>query len=84
LTSYADLHFKTEEEYFDKFHYPDADLHKAAHNELRTKVDSFTSRKGDPIAIGFELIYFLERWALIHFKGTDKKLGELIRQNSVK
>lgn len=84
LTSYADHHFKTEEEYFDKFHYPDADLHKAAHNKLRAKVDSFTNRQGDPIAIGFELLYFLERWLLIHFKGTDKKFAEFLKQNGVK
>ncbi len=84
LTSYADHHFKTEEEYFDKFHYPDADLHKAAHNGLRVRVDSFTNRQGDPIAIGFELLYFLERWMLIHFRGIDKKLADLIKQNGVK
>lgn len=84
LTAYGDHHFKTEQEYFDKFHYPDADLHKAAHNELRAKVDSFTNRQGDPIAIGFELLYFLERWLLIHFKGTDKKFAEFLKQNGVK
>lgn len=84
LTAYGDHHFKTEQEYFDKFHYPDAEIHKAAHNELRAKVDSFTNRQGDPIAIGFELLYFLERWLLIHFKGTDKKFAEFLKQNGVK
>ena len=84
LTDYADHHFKTEEEYFDKFHYPDADIHKSAHAELQSKVDGFINRQGDPVAIGFDLLYFLERWLLIHFKGTDKKFAEFLKQNGVK
>jgi hemerythrin len=37
LTDYADHHFKTEEDYFDKLHYPDAEIHKAQKLEILKK-----------------------------------------------
>ena len=84
LTSYADHHFKTEEEYFAKFHYENAEVHMAAHNELRAKVRGFTDRQGDPRALGFDLLYFLEKWLLVHFRGMDKKYVETFKQYGVK
>jgi methyl-accepting chemotaxis protein/hemerythrin len=84
LTDYAELHFKTEEEYFDKFHYPDAEIHKAAHNELRVKVKGFAASHDKPKRLGVELLFFLERWLLVHFRGADTKFAKFLKQNGVK
>ena len=84
VAEYADYHFKTEEKYFDKFKYVDADDHKAAHDKLREKIKSFDSIKGDPIDVGFELLYFMEHWFLIHFKGTDKKFAKVLNEHGIK
>lgn len=83
LTSYAEHHFETEEEYFDKFHYEDAEIHKAAHIELKAKALSFVDRHDNSKALGFDLLYFLERWLLVHFKGADKKFAEFLKQNGL-
>jgi len=84
LMSYADFHFKTEEKYFDKFKYEDADAHKAAHKKLIAEVQTFLNRKDDPVIVGFDLLYFMERWFLIHFKGTDIKFAKTFNQNGLK
>ena len=83
LTDYARHHFQTEEDYFDKFHYIDAEVHKAAHRELMEKVEAFATRHDDPKALGFDLLYFLEKWLLVHFRGMDKKYVETFKQNGV-
>lgn len=85
VTSYADYHFKTEEKYFDKFNYDAADEHKAVHKKMQLKVASFVNKKGsDPIAVGFDLLYFMELWFLIHFKGADKKFAKLFNEHGLK
>jgi len=84
LTDYAEHHFKTEEEYFDKFHYPDAEIHKAAHNELRAKAKGFADRHDNPKKLGLDLLFFLERWLLVHFRGADTKFAKFLKQNGIK
>lgn len=84
LSDYAEHHFKTEEDYFDKLHYPDAEIHKAAHNELRVKVKSFADRHDKPKKLGVDLLFFLERWLLVHFRGADTKFAKFLKQNGVK
>jgi methyl-accepting chemotaxis protein/hemerythrin len=84
LTDYAEHHFKTEEDYFDKFHYPDAEIHKAEHNELRAKVQDFANRHDNPKKLGNDLLFFLEKWLLVHFRGADTKFAKFLKQNGVK
>ena len=83
LTSYAENHFKMEEEYFEKFHYVDAEVHKAAHDLMREKVKAFNNRHDDPKALGFDVLYFMEKWLLIHFKSMDKKYVETFKQHGI-
>ncbi len=80
---YADYHFKVEEDYFKKFGYEEADLHKVAHDDIRAKVKEFLNRKDDPSVVGFDLLYFLERWFLTHMKGTDKKYVDCFRRHGL-
>lgn len=84
LTSYADEHFKLEEEYFDKYNYEDADVHKAAHMELRLKIQELHDKHDNPKELAFELLYFMEKWLLIHFRGMDKKYVETFKQHGLK
>ena len=83
LADYTELHFKTEEDYFEKFNYEGAAEHKVTHDEIRAKVKGFLDKKGDPKAIGFELLYFLERWLFIHLDGKDKKYTECFNQHGL-
>jgi len=83
VTSYAEHHFNTEEEYFEKFHYEDADSHKAIHDDIRSKVKKITDMKVDQRSVGFDLLYLMERWLLLHFKGTDRKYVECFKQHGL-
>ena len=38
LIEYTDVHFKTEEKYFDKFGYPETEAHKKEHSDFVQKV----------------------------------------------
>jgi hemerythrin-like metal-binding protein len=84
LTDYAEHHFKTEEDYFDKLHYPDAEVHKDAHGELMAKVNDFAARHDNPKALGIDLLFFLEKWLLVHFRGMDTKFAKFLKQNDIK
>ena len=41
LTDYTEIHFETEEIYFDKYKFPDAKNHNAEHAEFIQKISEF-------------------------------------------
>jgi len=84
LTSYAEQHFKLEEEYFKKYNYEGADIHTAAHNELRAKIKEFHDKHEDPKTLAFDLLYFMEKWLLVHFRGMDKKYVQSFKEHGLK
>ncbi len=84
LATYADVHFDTEEKYFDEFHYEGSKEHKAVHDDLKLKVLEFLRKKGDPIAIGYELLDFLEDWLINHLDLMDKKYTKCFNQHGLK
>ena len=45
LANYIEAYFKTEEEYFDKFNYPDTSSHKREHREFVEQVSTFKKVK---------------------------------------
>jgi hemerythrin len=83
VVEYANYHFETEEKYLIKFNYADADSHIAAHNNLRLKINDFANKSSDSIESGFDFLYFMEHWFLIHFKGSDAKFAKLFNQNGL-
>ena len=84
LSDYADHHFKTEEKYFDELDYADATAHKAAHHEMMKKINDLADPKMNQKSRGFELLRFLEKWLLVHFRGMDKKYVETLKAHGIK
>lgn len=74
LANYTDYHFKTEEEYFKQYSYPESVKHKKEHDDLRNEVISLKNKldKGEAI-ITIEVMYFLKDWLSKHILGADKK-----------
>lgn len=74
LAAYTDYHFKTEEEYFKKYKYPETLKHKAEHDSLRKEVLILKGKldSGEAI-ITVEVLYFLKDWLSKHILGSDKK-----------
>ena len=85
MIAYAGTHFATEEKYFDRFGYPDADDHKKTHADFVKKVlaakENFEKgRLGLPI----EVMNFLSDWLGQHIKGEDKKYGPFFNAKGLK
>jgi hemerythrin len=74
LKKYGELHFLTEERYFDKFNYPESLEHKKEHNNYRKQILEFnldtTKDKTDVIT---KLMVFLNEWWADHVMRTDKR-----------
>jgi hemerythrin len=85
LISYTATHFKTEENYFERFGYPDADQHKKEHIAFVQKVSDFKDgfEKGK-LSLSIEVMNFLSDWLQNHIKGTDKKYSQFFNGKGLK
>ncbi|MFZ2193048.1 MAG: bacteriohemerythrin [Candidatus Moraniibacteriota bacterium] len=87
LDDYAVLHFKTEEEYFDLFHYELADEHKKEHKKLLKKAREFKKHyQNHPEKIYdilAELFDFLENWLVDHLANQDRKYIDCFKKNGL-
>ena len=74
LFEYINIHFATEEKYFDEFHYPDAKTHKAAHEFFTKSVTEMSKKINTDIhELSLELVAFLEFWLVGHVLVMDKQ-----------
>lgn len=84
LIDYTVYHFKTEEDLFQKYGYPDFNRHKKEHNELAQKATDLKNSfdKSESI-ITIEVMNFLKDWLNNHIIGTDKKYGPFLKSKGV-
>ena len=74
LIEYADFHFATEENYFDKFDYEFKEEHKQKHSELRKKALDFQEKfKKEGAGITLKFLAFLTEWLVDHLETEDHK-----------
>ena len=74
LSSYAAKHFSDEENYMASINYSDLAAHKAIHQRLLNRIDSFSEtydESGERIPEDFFM--FLKIWVTAHIKGIDIK-----------
>jgi hemerythrin len=85
LISYTATHFKTEEDYFNQFGYPETDSHKKEHIAFVQKVSEFKDgfEKGKR-SLSIEVLYFLSDWLQNHIKCTDKKYSQFFNEKGLK
>jgi methyl-accepting chemotaxis protein/hemerythrin len=84
LKQYTVKHFATEEEFFDKFGYPDTASHKKAHHDLVEKVLAFEAElKSGRAKVTMEIMRFLKDWLVGHIMGTDKRYGPFLNSKGV-
>ena len=85
LISYTATHFKTEEQFFDKFGYPDTVNHKKEHVAFVKKVTDFQDGfEKKNLAVTMEVMNFLSDWLRNHIKGTDKKYSKFFNDKGLK
>jgi hemerythrin-like metal-binding protein len=85
LAEYTKVHFKTEEDYFDKFNYLESRFHKYMHQEFTKVIKTFDE--------GFDMNYihkrsatlsFLNDWLINHVLEEDKKYIKCFNKNGLK
>jgi hemerythrin len=84
LIDYTQVHFKTEEDYFDKFGYPLTQAHKLEHKGFVDKVTAFKSDfDAGNTSLTIDVMNFLKDWLIHHIKGSDKKYTEFFHEHGV-
>lgn len=85
LRSYTETHFKTEENYFKAFGYPETAGHVKEHAAFVVKVTEFQNGfdKGD-LALSVEVMNFLSEWLRHHIKGEDGKYSPFLKAKGLK
>ncbi|MBI9035949.1 MAG: hemerythrin family protein [Bacteroidales bacterium] len=74
LKTYALVHFKTEEDLFAKYAYPDTIEHTEEHQKFADKVVEFTQKfHNHKAAISQEILTFMSNWLVHHILISDKK-----------
>ena len=85
LIEYTVIHFRTEEDYFNRYLYPDREAHILEHEKLKKKVIAFKYAfdKGES-PMNIEVLKFLSHWLQVHIKGTDKKYVAFLRDKGLR
>jgi hemerythrin len=85
LIEYAEIHFKTEEKYFDEFGYPDAVNHKVEHAVFIDRVSAVKSRlDGGEGILSLEMLRFVSSWLLNHINSSDKHYSQFLNDNGLR
>ena len=84
LENYILDHFKREEEYMEKYHYPDPekDAHLAAHKDFKesfAELKDKLSAKGPARSLTMKVSSLLGSWWLSHINNIDKALGAYLK-----
>lgn len=85
LTDYISMHFKTEENYFDKFSYPKSFSHKEEHQTFVLKVSEFKKsfEKGRE-SLYVEVTNFILNWLMSHLLLSDKEYTKFFSEKGLR
>ena len=86
LVEYKTFHFDTEEKYFKKFNYKEAEDHIAKHKEFNAKFEALRKKypNGYTVEFSFELADFLEDWLINHLMTLDQEYKECFASHGLK
>lgn len=87
LEDYADFHFKTEEDLFKKYDYPEYVEHKKEHDDFKKKVKEFLEKsqnqKSGKVVLTIEISNFMLDWLINHILKSDKKFGPYLNSKGI-
>lgn len=77
LTEYATKHFSDEEEYMASIKFSDLDAHRAIHQRLLDRLNTYSQEFDDSNGQISEYFFtFLKIWVTAHIKGIDSKFAK--------
>lgn len=84
LTNYTVYHFKTEEDLFRKYNYPQTDAHLKEHDAL---VQQVVKLKADfdngKSVLTLDVMNFLKDWLTLHIMGDDKAYTPFLKSQGI-
>jgi len=84
MVAYTKIHFKSEEELFEKYNYPEKIKHKKEHDMFVQKVNEFMNEyKSGKTNLSFELMNFLTKWLTNHIQVSDKAYSSFLNNNGI-
>lgn len=85
LSDYAEMHFATEEKYFNEFKYEGSEEHMLKHQEMRNEIEKIRKQKGgNEIDYYGNIVYFLRDWLEDHFEKMDQEYEECFSRHGLK
>lgn len=89
LRDYTEVHFRDEEALMERIHYPELDAQKRAHTAFVERLVEIDLSELDDMDDNqqeylIDLIQFLAGWLINHILGSDKKIGDYIREHELK
>ncbi len=76
LIQYTVIHFAVEESLMRIFNYPEYEIHKAHHEDLKIQVLELQNRlKNSHEPVSMDVLHFLRNWLRKHILIEDHKLG---------
>ncbi len=85
MATYAVEHFRTEEELFTEFAYPQYVEHKKEHDDFVAKVLEFKKQFEDrKMLLSLAVSEFLRDWLMNHILQSDKKYTAFLNQKGVR
>jgi len=85
LKQYTVKHFAQEEEYFDRYGYPETMAHKEIHAKLVQQVLDFeTALKSGQAKVTMDIMRFLKDWLVKHIMGTDKRYSAFLNSKGIR
>ncbi len=84
LVDYTAVHFKTEEDIFERINYQHKEEHEDIHEDLVGKVIEFQKlfHSGNAL-ISMDVMKFLKGWLVNHIKGEDRKYIQAMRDAGI-
>jgi len=80
LEQYAVYHFKSEEDLFTKYKYPESVQHKKIHENFKEKIQEFRAQsEKSKFLMSVTIVNFLKSWLVDHISGTDQKYVPFFR-----
>ncbi len=83
LIDYATVHFRTEEELFDRYGYAEGKQHREVHEKLASRIIAYRNEFRQGAELEISLLEFLKSWLVEHIMQTDKRYSAFLRGQGV-
>ena len=80
LVDYTKTHFAAEEQFMQKYQFPESGAHKVQHDQLTAQVLDFQKKfQSGETGMSINLMVFLKNWLERHILGSDLQYSAYIR-----